>query len=114
VRLSLETDGPLAALRVAEAMAIAETETLAGYLRVARENGAVRCLIDFSECTQAPTTLLPLLLRETATFRNAGGALVLTGVRDQNPFLAEAVASEKLTHLPSFDEAIAKERARRV
>ncbi len=114
VKLSLETDGPLAVVRVGGSMAIAETETLSGYLKVARENGAVRCVLDFSTCEEAPTTILPLLLREASAFRDSGGVLVLSGVREQNPFLKDAVASEKLAHASSFEEAVAKERARRV
>src|SRR5262245_30070315 len=42
MELALSTDGPLATLRVLGAVKMADTSMLADYLRVARENGAIR------------------------------------------------------------------------
>jgi anti-anti-sigma regulatory factor len=112
MELALRTDGALAALRVVGKVLMSETGALSDYLRVARENGAVRCVVDLSECTELPTTIVAVLMREAAKLAEAGGALSLTGVRDQNPFLTEAVASSRFFHYRSAGEAWDTERVR--
>lgn len=112
MELSLETDGALAALRVRGSVGMGETTALTEYLRVARENGAVRCVLDFSGCSELPTTIVPVLLREAAKLAEAGGVLALSGVTTQNPFLTEAVVEGRFAHYPSVEEAIGSERAR--
>lgn len=112
MELSLETDGALATLRVRGTVGMSETNALTEYLRVARENGAVRCILDFSGCRELPTTIVPVLLRESAKLGEAGGVLALSGVTNQNPFLAEAVGEGRFTHHRSVEEAIGSERAR--
>lgn len=114
MELSLETDGALAVVRVIGPVSMAETNALSEYLRVARENGATRCLVDFSECTDLPTTIVPLLTREAAKLTEAGGALVLSCVDVQNPFLAQAVSAGRFVHYRTREEALALERSRAV
>lgn len=110
MELALETDGPVASLRVAGSVSLGEAGALSEYLRVARENGAVRCIVDFSGCAWLPTTIVAVLLREAGRFAEAGGALSLSGVGNQNPFLAQAVSSGRFVHYRSADEAAAAER----
>jgi hypothetical protein len=110
--LSLRTDGPVAHIRVVGAVAIGETGTLLEYLRVARENGSVLAVLDFSECNQLPTTIVPILVREALAFQDLGGSLSLTGLRGQNPFLMHAVAEARFVHYRSFEEASAHEKHR--
>ena len=110
MELSLETDGAVAAIRVKGPVSMAETAALSDYLRVARENGALRCIVDLADCSWLPTTIVPLLLREAGAFSRSGGALSLSGVADQNPFLRQAVTSGRLGAYRTFDEASAGER----
>jgi hypothetical protein len=112
MELALETSGALATLRVLGDVKMDETKTVAEYLRVARENGAIRCILDLSSCGALPTTALALLMRESALFAEAGGALSLSGVKHQNPFLTEAVASARFFHYATLEEACEKERLR--
>lgn len=108
--LSLRTDGPLAHIRVVGTVGISETGGLLEYLRVARENGSILAVIDFSDCTQLPTTIVPILVREALAFNDMGGSMSLTGLRGQNPFLMTAVAENRFVHYRSFEEASAQER----
>jgi hypothetical protein len=112
MELALATDGPLATIRIAGVVKMSETGMLSDYLRVARENGAVRCVLDLSACRELPTTIMALLMRESSAFAAAGGALSLTGVGEQNPFLTEAVAESRFLHYRTVEEAIANERVR--
>ena len=112
--LSLRTDGDLATLRVLGEVGVGQTAALADYLRVARENGAVRAVVDLSDCSTLPTTVLPLLLREAELFASAGGSLGLCGVGPQNPFLSDAVREGRFAHFRSLDEAAAAGRAARI
>jgi hypothetical protein len=112
MELALETDGTLAVLRVIGPVSMADTGALSEYLRVARENGAVRCLLDFAECTDLPTTIVPLLTREAAKLAETGGTLALASVDVQNPFLAQAVEAGKFLHYRTREEALAIERSR--
>ncbi len=112
MELSLETDGALAVLRVIGPVSMAETNALSEYLRVARENGAVRCLLDFSECTDLPTTIVPVLLREAGKLAEAGGTLALACVDVQNPFLTQAVQAGRFLHYRTREEGLALERSR--
>lgn len=105
MEISLQTDGAVASLRIIGAVSGGETASLSEYLRVARENGAVKCLVDLTECTELPTTILPLLTREAAKLAEAGGALGLCGVRRQNPFLLQAVEAGKFPHFATLAEA---------
>ena len=105
MELALTTDGTRAALRVLGRVSMAETTVLSEYLRVARENGAVRCVLDLAECTELPTTIVAVLLRESARLSEAGGALALTGVADQNPFLRDAVAAGRFLHYRCVEDA---------
>ena len=107
MELALTTDGARATLRVIGRVSMAETTVLSEYLRVARENGAVRCVLDLAGCSELPTTIVAVLLRESARLTEAGGALALTGVADQNPFLRDAVAAERFPHFLSIEEAFA-------
>lgn len=112
MELSLETDGALAVLKVIGPVTMAESNALSDYLKVARENGAIRCLLDLSECTDLPTTIVPLLGREAAQLAAAGGTLALACVDVQNPFLTQAVAGGKFVHYRTREEAIAIERGK--
>jgi hypothetical protein len=85
---------------------------LADYLKVARENGAVRCVLDLGDCSELPTTIVSVLSREAQRFVEAGGALALSGVEEQNPFLTDAVASARFLHYRSLAEAWASEKAK--
>jgi hypothetical protein len=114
VELSLRTDGALATVRVTGKVTMADTAALSSYLRVARENGAVRCVLDLSECLELPTTIMAVLMRESASLAEAGGALSLCGVAQQNPFLTEAVASARFLHYRSLEEAWETERVRAI
>ena len=110
VELSLETDGPVAAVRVSGSVTLAEAASLSDYLRVARENGAVRGIVDLSACPSLPTTIIPVLIREADRFAEAGGALSLCGVRGQNPFLSQLVTKGRFGHYRSIEEARTVER----
>lgn len=110
--LALETDGPLAVVRVIGPVSAAETGALSEYLRVARENGAIRCLIDLSECTDLPTTIVPVLTREGAKLAEAGGLLALCCVDVQNPFLTQMVQAGRFANYRTREEALALERSR--
>ena len=112
MELALTTDGPLATLRIIGTVQMSETQMLADYLRVARENGAVRCILDLSACSVLPTTIMALLMREGTRFAEAGGALSLSGVSDQNPFLTDAVAAARFLHYRTLEEACETERVR--
>lgn len=113
MELALATDGRIASLRIVGRVAMTETSMLTDYLRVARDNGAVRCILDFASCSEAPTTIFSVLMREAELFREAGGALILSGVRgEQNPFLAQSVESGRFPHYHSLEEAERVERAR--
>ena len=114
MELALETDGTLAILRVIGPVIGSDTTALSEYLRVARENGAIRCLVDLSECTDMPTTIVPLLTREAAKLSEAGGALALASVDVQNPFLTQLVKSKKFLHYATREEALAIERSRAI
>jgi hypothetical protein len=114
VELALATDGPLATLRVIGVVKMTDTAMLADYLRVARDNGAVRCVLDLAECPELPTTIVSLLMRDAARFAEAGGALSLSGVDAQNPFLTDAVAAARFLHYGTLEEARATERVRAV
>lgn len=105
MELALTTDGTRATLRVLGRVSMGETTVLSEYLRVARENGAVRCVVDFSDCLELPTTIVAVLLRESARLTEAGGGLALTGVVDQNPFLRDAVTAERFLHFRTAEEA---------
>jgi anti-anti-sigma regulatory factor len=107
MELALTTDGTRATLRVLGRVSMAETAVLSEYLRVARENGAVRCVLDLAECSELPTTIVAVLQRESARLSEAGGALALTGVAEQNPFLRDAVTAERFLHFRSVDDAFA-------
>ncbi|MEO7919671.1 MAG: hypothetical protein ABIT01_09430 [Thermoanaerobaculia bacterium] len=107
MELALTTDGTRATLRVLGRVSMAETTVLSEYLRVARENGAVRCIVDLTDCTELPTTIVAVLLRESGKLAEAGGGLALTGVAEQNPFLRDAVTAERFLHYRSADEAFA-------
>ncbi len=110
MELSLETDGAVAALRVRGDVTLTEASTITEYLRVARENGALRCVVDLSACTSLPTTIVAVLMREQGRFGVAGGTLVLSGVGEQNPFLAQSVAAGRFGHYRTAEEWIAAER----
>jgi hypothetical protein len=112
MELALSTDGPLATLRVIGAVKMGDTAMLADYLKVARENGAVRCVLDLGDCSELPTTIVSVLSREAQRFVEAGGALALSGVEEQNPFLTDAVASARFLHYRSLAEAWASEKAK--
>jgi hypothetical protein len=114
MELALATDGALATLRIVGVVRMTDTGMLADYLRVARENGAVRCILDLAECPELPTTIVSLLMREGGKFAEAGGALALSGVESQNPFLTDAVASSRFLHYRTLEEAYATERVRAV
>lgn len=114
VDLSLRTDGDLATLRVLGEVGVGQTAALADYLRVARENGAVRAVVDLTDCSRLPTTVLPLLLREAERFASAGGSLGLCGAGPQNPFLADAVRDGRFAHFRSVEEAAQAGRAARL
>lgn len=105
MEISLRTDGSLAALKVSGDVSMSDTAALSSYLGVARENGAVRCILDLSSCTSMPTTILAVLMREAQRMSEAGGVLALAGVGEQNPFLAQAVTSGKFTHYRSAEQA---------
>lgn len=108
--LSLETDGAVAALRVRGDMTLMEASAITEYLRVARENGALRCVVDLAGCRSLPTTIVAILMREQGRFAAAGGTLVLSGVAEQNPFLAQTVASGRFSHYRTVEEGIDAER----
>jgi len=110
VELSLETDGAIAALKVRGDVTLTEASTITEYLRVARENGALRCVVDLTSCTALPTTIVAVLMREQGRFATVGGTLVLSGVAEQNPFLAQSVAAGKFGHYRTVEEGIAAER----
>jgi len=110
VELALQTDGVLAALRVIGAVSMGETHALSDYLRVARENGAVRCVVDFSSCTELPTTIVAVLMRESAKLAEAGGVLALSGLTGQNPFLEDAAVNSRFAIYRTLDEATEEER----
>jgi anti-anti-sigma regulatory factor len=110
VDLSLETDGGVAALRVRGDVTLTEASTITEYLRVARENGVLRCVVDLSACTALPTTIVAVLMREQGRFGIAGGTLVLSGVAEQNPFLSQTVAAGRFDHYRTVEEGIAAER----
>ena len=110
MELSLETDGIVAALRVRGEVTLTEASTITEYLRVARENGALRCVVDLSSCTSLPTTIVAVLMREQGRFSVAGGGLALSGVGGQNPFLAQSVAAGRFDHHRTVEEGIAAER----
>jgi hypothetical protein len=112
VELALTTDGALATLRIVGTVRMSDIGMLEDYLRVARENGAIRCVLDLAECPELPTTIVSLLMREAARFAEAGGALALSGVESQNPFLTDAVVSARFLHYKTLDEARATERVR--
>ncbi|HKC25114.1 MAG TPA: hypothetical protein VKF32_10255 [Thermoanaerobaculia bacterium] len=114
MELALTTDGALATLRIVGVVRMNDTAMLADYLRVARENGAVRCVLDLADCPELPTTIVSLLMREAARFAEAGGALALSGVETQNPFLTDAVVSARFLHYRTLEEACATERVRAV
>lgn len=109
--LALETDGSFAVLRVTGRVPLGKTGTLSEYFRVARENGAVRCVLDLAGCEFLPTTIVAILSRESRAFAEAGGTLSLASVRTQNPFLVDAVAKGRFPHFRAVDEARAAERA---
>ncbi len=108
--LSLNTDGPVAHLRIIGSVGIGETGSVVEYLKVARENGSVRAIIDLTDCAQLPTTIIPILMRETRQFELLGGSLTLTGLRSQNPFLNTLVSESRFVHYRNFEEASASER----
>ncbi len=110
MELSLETDGAVAALKVRGDVTLTEASTISEYLRVARENGALRCVVDLSGCAALPTTIVAVLMRELGRFAVAGGTLVLSGVGEQNPFLAQSVASGRFSHYRTVEEGLAAER----
>ena len=110
MELSLDTDGAVAALRVRGDVTLTEASTITEYLRVARENGALRCVVDLSGCTALPTTIVAVLMREQGRFVAAGGSLALSGVGEQNPFLAQSVAAGRFGHYPTVEEGLAAER----
>lgn len=110
VELSLETDGAVAALRVRGDVTLTEASTITEYLRVARENGALRCVVDLAACASLPTTIVAVLMREQGRFTEAGGALVLSGVGEQNPFLARSVSAGRFGHYRTVEEGLAAER----
>lgn len=110
MELSLETDGVVAALRIRGEVTLTEASTITEYLRVARENGSLRCVVDLSGCTALPTTIVAVLMREQGRFGVAGGALVLSGVAQQNPFLSQSVEAGRFGHYRTADEGIAAER----
>lgn len=110
MELALETDGAIAALRVRGDVTLTEASTITEYLRVARENGALRCVVDLSSCTSLPTTIVAVLMREQGRFAVAGGSLTLSGVLEQNPFLTQSVAAGRFGHYRSAEEGIAAER----
>ncbi len=110
MELALETDGAVAALRVRGDVTLTEAATITEYLRVARENGALRCVVDLSACTALPTTIVAVLMREQGRFAVAGGTFALTGVAGQNPFLSQSVAAGRFEHYRTAEEGIAAER----
>ena len=110
MEISLETDGPVALVRVAGEAAHADGPSIAQYLRVARENGAVRAVVDLSACPAVATTVVSILLREGSALAGAGGGLSLCGLSSQNPFLRGAVDEGRLRNYRSFDEGAAAER----
>ena len=110
MEIALETDGPVALVRVTGEAAHADRVSLGQYLRVARENGAVRAIVDLSLCPSVTTTVVSLLLNEAAAFAAAGGALTLAGVDDQNPFLLRAVEDGTLRHHRTVAEGAEAER----
>ncbi len=110
MELALSTDGLISTLRVVGPVTFRDTPMIAEYLRVARENGAVRGIVDFSQCPDLPTTIVAVLTRELIWFTDAGGALSLSGLTNQNPFLVAAVSDGKFKSYRSADEAAARER----
>ncbi len=114
MEIGLRTDGKLAALKVSGDVAMADTGALSSYIGVARENGAVRCILDLAGCSSLPTTILALLMREAQKLADAGGVLVLSGVGEQNPFLAQAVTSGKFPHYRTVEQAWEAEALRAV
>jgi anti-anti-sigma regulatory factor len=110
VELSLETDGSVAALKVRGDVTLTEASTITEYLRVARENGALRCVVDLSACTALPTTIVAVLMREQGRFATSGGTLALAGVGEQNPFLTQSVAAGRFGHYRTVEEGLAAER----
>lgn len=110
MEISLESDGTVALLRVGGEAAHADGPAIGQYLRVARENGALRAVVDLSSCPSLTTTVVSVLLREAAAFAGAGGALSVTGVSGQNPFLGRAVDEGTLRHHRSLQEGAAEER----
>lgn len=87
-----------------------ETHALSDYLRVARENGAVRCIVDFSSCTDLPTTIVAVLMRESGKLLEAGGVLALSGLTGQNPFLEDAAVNHRFVIYRTLEEAVAVEQ----
>ncbi|HPA52774.1 MAG TPA: hypothetical protein PLP50_14355, partial [Thermoanaerobaculia bacterium] len=87
-----------------------EASTITEYLRVARENGALRCVVDLSACTALPTTIVAVLMREQGRFATSGGTLALAGVGEQNPFLTQSVAAGRFGHYRTVEEGLAAER----
>jgi anti-anti-sigma regulatory factor len=110
VELSLETDGQVAALRVRGDVTLTEASTITEYLRVARDNGALRCVVDLASCSSLPTTIVAVLMREQGRFSVAGGALALSGVGEQNPFLTQSVAAGRFDQYHTVEEGIAAQR----
>ena len=110
MEIALETDGPVALVRVTGDAAHADRASLGQYLQVARENRAVRAIVDLSQCPSVATTVVSLLLSEAAAFAAAGGALTLTGLDEQNPFLRKAVEDGTLRHHRTLAEGAAAER----
>ena len=110
MELSLETDGAVAALRVRGDVTLTEASAITDYLRVARENGAHRCVVDLSACSSLPTTIVAVLMREQGRFAASGGSLALSGVGGQNPFLSQSVAAGRFGHYRTAEEGIAAER----
>jgi len=110
MEIALETDGPVALVRVTGEAAHRDRTSIRQYLQVARENGAVRAVVDLSACPWVATTVVSLLLNEAAAFAGAGGALTLTGVVDQNPLLRNAVEDGRLRNHRSLAEGAAAER----
>lgn len=104
MEISLETDGPVALLRVCGEVGAEDADALSSYLEVARRNGAVRAVLDLSSCTTMATTVCSRLLREKGLSEAAGGGIALCGVSDQNTFLSRAVAEGTFRNHPSLGE----------